>query len=158
MKKNKFIDMDNVRGEEQRKVMEEIEHLGICPFCSQHLSRFHKKPIIKQTRHWLLTTNQWPYNNRKTHMLLIAKKHAEKLSDLSPVAGKELIELSQWVEQHFKVNGGAIAMRFGDTKYSAATVKHLHVQFIEPNVKKLGPDESVVLYIGKPLKKKGVRK
>ena len=90
-------------------------------------------------------------------MMLISKKHAEKLSDLPPAAGKEMIEMSQWIEQHFKVKGGAIAMRFGDTKYSAATLTHLHMQFIEPDVAKLGPDESVAIYIGKPLKKKGVK-
>lgn len=90
-------------------------------------------------------------------MILFANKHAEKLSDLPAEAGKELFEICAFVEKNFRVKGGAIALRFGDPKYSAATIKHLHWQFVEPDVAKLGPDESVAIYIGKPLKKKGVK-
>jgi hypothetical protein len=45
-----------------------------------------------------------------------------------------------------------MAMRFGETKYSAGTVKHLHAQFIVPDVDQ--PDfEPVRIKIGSSTKK-----
>jgi diadenosine tetraphosphate (Ap4A) HIT family hydrolase len=65
--------------------------------------------------------------------LLIYKVHAINLSDLSPAAGQELFELIAEIEQTYDIKGGGLAMRFGDTDYSAGTVSHLHIQLIEPD-------------------------
>jgi len=56
------------------------------------------------------------------------------LSDLSPAAGQELFELIAEIEQSYAIKGGGLAMRFGDTDYSAGTISHLHVQLIEPDI------------------------
>lgn len=131
-----FVDIDNARVEEQKRVMEQIIADGDCPFCLENLKKYHPRPIIRETKHWLLTENAWPYENTKLHLLLIAKTHFENLAGLTPEMGADYVELLKWVEQEYQVPGGGIALRFGDTNYSAGTVLHLHAQFIVPDIDK----------------------
>ena len=140
-----FVDLDNARVEEQKQVMQDIISADHCPFCAENLEKYHRQPIIKETEHWVLTKNQWPYNNTKLHLLAIYKQHVTNLADLEPIAGKELLELFQWVEKEYSVPGGGWAMRFGDTDYSAGTVAHIHSQFLVPDIHR--PD-----YNQKPVK------
>lgn len=130
--KNQHVNVANTRSEEQREQMEEILAAGHCPFCDENLKKYHKAPILKEGKFWLLTANQWPYQHTKHHFLLIYREHVTNLAGVNPEAGKELIELAQWVEKEYSVPGGGIAMRFGDTDYSAGTVAHLHAQFLVP--------------------------
>lgn len=140
-----FVDLDNARVDEQRQVMERIVEADHCPFCLENLQEYHKVPNIKEGKYWLLTENQWPYVHTKHHFLLILKEHKEKLSDLDPIVGQELLELAQWAEREYKIPGGGLIMRFGETDYSAGTVKHLHAQLVEPDI--MAPD-----YANQPLK------
>jgi ATP adenylyltransferase len=143
-----FVDLDNARLEEQKKVMEKIIAEGHCPFCRENLMQYHKAPILKEGKYWMVTPNQWPYENIKYQFLLIYTKHAEKLSDLDPAAGSELLEFFAWLEKEYQVPGGGVCMRFGDSNYSAGTVLHIHAQFIVPDINKEGY-EPVRFKIGK---------
>lgn len=143
-----FVDLDNAREDEQRQVMKDIIDSKHCPFCLENLRKYHKQQILKDGKYWLVTPNQWPYENTQYHFLAILKEHAEKLSEVPSDAGKELFELMAWLEKEYDVPGGGFAMRFGDTNYSAGTVNHLHVQFIVPDIKKPG-FEPVRVKIGK---------
>lgn len=134
MQKKQFVDLDNAREDEQKKVMNEIIEADHCPFCLENLKKYHKQPIIKEGKFWLVTNNQWPYKHTQLHFLVIYKDHAINLSELDPKSGTELLELLQWVETEYQVPGGGWAMRFGDTNYSAGTVNHIHVQFIQPDI------------------------
>jgi ATP adenylyltransferase len=127
-----FVNLENARNEHQRKVMTDIEHNGDCPFCPENLELYHKNPILRKGAHWLLTTNQWPYDNTERHLLAISNKHAESLADLDPQAFSELQEHFVWAEDEFKIAAGGIAMRFGDTQRNGASVRHLHAHLIEP--------------------------
>ena len=129
----KLIEMGNVRGDRQRRVMERIEALKECPFCEENLKKYHKQKIIKQGKYWTLTPNQWPYDDTELHLLAIARKHVERLDDLSKAAFTELLELFQWAERKYKLDYGAIAMRFGDVGGTGATVLHLHAHLIVAN-------------------------
>lgn len=133
-----FVDMDNARLEEQRQVMQEIIDQGHCPFCMENIRKYHKQQILKDGQYWILTLNQWPYENTRVHLLAILKTHAEKLAEVPAAAGQELFEMMAWAEQEYQVEGGAIGMRFGDTNHSAGTVNHIHAQFIIPDLKKPG--------------------
>lgn len=135
-KKNtqKYVDMDNARYDDQKKVMQEIIDAEHCPFCLENLRKYHKQPILKEGTYWLLTRNQWPYEYTKIHLLAIYKEHATNLAELDPQSGVELLELLQWVEAEYRIPGGGWVMRFGNTKYSAGTVNHIHVQFIQPDI------------------------
>jgi len=132
--KNQFINLANARETEQKSVMKDIADAEHCPFCRENLCKYHQQPILKEGQFWLVTTNQWPYRHTKHHFLLIYKVHAVSLSDLSPAAGQELFELIAEIEQSYAIKGGGLAMRFGDTDYSAGTISHLHVQLIEPDI------------------------
>ena len=131
-----FVDIDNSRQPEQVAVMEQIIEDGGCPFCLENFQKYHEQEIVKEGKFWLITPNRWPYENTKFHFLAILKIHAENLQEIPIGAGDELIELFQWVEQHYNLPGGGWAMRFGDTNYSAGTVKHIHAQFIVPDIEK----------------------
>ena len=88
---------------------------------------------MKEGIFWILTENQWPYENSKIHFLAIYKDHARDLVDISYEAGAELLELFQWVSLNYSVPGGAMVMRFGDMDYSAGTVGHVHAHFLQPD-------------------------
>lgn len=144
----KFVDIENARLDEQRQVMEKIIAEGHCPFCLENLQLYHKKPFLKKGTYWWVTENQWPYENTKHHFLAIYTQHAEKLSDIQPEAGQELLQLFAEIETEFTLPGGGFAMRFGDTNYSAGTINHIHAQLIQPEIEK--PDFKPVRFkIGK---------
>jgi ATP adenylyltransferase len=129
-----FVDLDNARVQEQRQVMQQIIDADHCPFCLENLEEYHKVPILKMGQYWFVTHNQWPYQHTKIHLLIILKEHKEDLSELDPAVGQELLELAKWGQQEFHIPGGGLSLRFGETDYSAATVKHLHAQLIQPDI------------------------
>lgn len=131
--KNKFINVNNSRKQEQIEVMQKIAEQQHCPFCLENLKLYHKQPILEEGRYWILTTNQWPYQHTKYHFLLIYKEHATKLADLKAEAGAELFTMLKKLEKKYHFEGGGFAMRFGDTDFSAGTVNHLHVQLVVPD-------------------------
>ncbi len=148
MQKKQFIDIENTRTDVQKKVMADIADAQHCPFCSENLAKYHTQPILRETKYWLLTKNQWPYAHTKVHLLAIYKTHAERLAELAPEAGEDLLELMQWAEAKYDVPGGGWAMRFGDTNHSAGTVLHIHAQFLVPDLESAG-FEPVRIKIGK---------
>jgi diadenosine tetraphosphate (Ap4A) HIT family hydrolase len=143
-----FVDIDNTREDDQREVMQDIISADHCPFCTENLKKYHKQPLLKDGKYWLVTSNQWPYKNTKVHLLIIYKEHAVELSELNPESGKELLEFTAWAEKEYQIPGGGWSMRFGDTNYSAGTVNHIHVQFIQPDIE--APDfKPVRIKLGK---------
>lgn len=137
-------DILNAREGEQVAVMEQMLAEDHCPFCEENLLKYHKKEILQNGTHWLVTWNQWPYANTKMHFLFILKKHGEVLADLSPDAGRELVEMSQWLEREFKIEGGGIVLRFGDTEFSGGTIPHIHAQLLVPDIDAEGFEEKPV--------------
>ncbi len=151
-KTSPFVDLDNARLDEQRNVMKKIMAEGHCPFCAENLTRYHKQPILRDGKYWSLTYNQWPHANTKLNLLIIYKAHAENLSQLDPRSGNELLEILTWAATEFKVPGGGVGIRFGNTDYSAGSVNHIHAQFFVPD--RENPEfEPVRFKIGKDLKK-----
>ena len=144
--------MKSIRRDDQRAVMEEIKRQGHCPFCSDHLHKYHKSPIIKEGKFWLLTDNQWPYANTKHQLLAIYKTHVEHISDMEPEAGKELIELFSEEAKKRSISGGGVAMRFGSSEHGnyGSSVLHLHAHLIEPNLETMENNESWKFKFGQP--------
>lgn len=129
-----FVNLANARNDEQRGVMEHIAAEGDCPFCPDHLAKYHHKPILRTGDNWLLTENQWPYDNTRTHLLAIATYHAESLEDLHEGAFEELGDHFRWATREYAIKAGGLAMRFGsDIGSNGATVRHLHSHLIEPD-------------------------
>ncbi len=131
-KKNSFVNLENARKTEQLAVMQRIQDRGECPFCAENLRKEHKNPILSESKHWILTHNQWRYDEAQLHLLLISTVHARNLNDLPSEAGKELLEALQWAEKRFNITSGGVAIRFGDIRYNGATIDHLHAHLIVP--------------------------
>jgi len=133
--KKKFVNLKNAREGEYRKVIEKIVKTGKCPFCKEYF-KYHKKPIFKKRGGWFLTDNSWPYKNAQCHLIIIGEKHKENFLELKK---KDLIEVSyliNWAIKRFKIKGGSLAMRFGNTNFTGASVSHIHFHIISPKINK----------------------
>ncbi|MDP2651281.1 MAG: HIT domain-containing protein [bacterium] len=139
------VELANVRSDEQREVMERIFVEDKCPFCSENLPRHHKKPINRNWKHWLVTENQWAYDNSKLHFLVISRRHLEDIQDLSAEESQELLFITKWLQNLHRISSGALAMRFGEPGPAGATIRHLHAHVIVPDPDGEGP---VLFHIG----------
>ncbi|MFH1181119.1 MAG: HIT domain-containing protein [bacterium] len=131
----KFVDTKNARKGEYKKVIEKIAKTGRCPFCPENF-KYHKKPIYKTKGNWFLTNNSWPYKNTIEHLLIVGKKHYENFSELKKNDFEDVSFLTNWAIKNFKIKGGAICMRFGDTDFTGASVAHIHFHIISPKINK----------------------
>jgi ATP adenylyltransferase len=146
-KGSKVVNTRFAKSAEYKAVLNTIAGTKLCPFCPDNF-RYHKNPILKQSAGWLLTESSWPYKNAKKHFLIISLKHKEKLSQLSASDMSAILNLGTWAVKKFKLKGGALAMRFGDTNYTGASVSHIHAHLIHPNLNKKGVAETVNFPIG----------
>jgi ATP adenylyltransferase len=112
------------------KVINKITEDGVCPFCPEHLANYHPNPILKEGEYWLYTRNAYPYEGAVHHFLLIHKAHIQAFADITPAAWLELQELINAIAHEHDIPGGAFVCRFGETKYTGASVSHLHAQLI----------------------------
>ncbi len=150
--KNRYIYLPNVHSQKQLDHYMEIEEQGICPFCPEYLAENHKQPTLYETPCWILTSNQYHYKNAKQHFMVIAKEHAENILDLPDTAFTELGEIMRFVEKKYRFTGGGLLFRFGDPRYSGATIKHLHMQITEPDIENMQAGDQFLLHLGKSLK------
>ncbi len=134
-KAKRVVNTRFAKGQGYLEVLESIEAKGKCPFCPDNF-KYHKHPTLKDDDKWLLTRCSWPYKNTKEHFLIISKIHKEYFSDLSNDDMKSVRLLVDWATKEFDLKGGAIALRFGDTEHTGATVCHLHFHLIVPEVGK----------------------
>jgi diadenosine tetraphosphate (Ap4A) HIT family hydrolase len=132
---------------EYEKIISSIEKKGKCPFCPDNF-KYHKEPILKKENHWFLTKNSWPYKNTKYHFIIIGKKHKENFSELNENDFKSVKRLTNWALKKFKIKGGALTIRFGDTDHTGATVCHLHFHLISPKLDKENKVKTVNFPIG----------
>ena len=56
--------------------------------------------------------------------------------------------LAKWAAKKYKIQGGALTMRFGESNFTGATVSHLHAHLIYPAVGKRNHSKTVVFPIG----------
>ena len=150
MKRNNkptFVDPTSAEGRKKyQKVLKEIITEGVCPFCPETF-KWHTKPILKRLNGWLITENFSPYENAKFHFILVGKKHKEKISELTLTDWRTITSLISWAVKKYDIKGGGITMRFGDSLYTGATVKHLHLHLISPEIEK-GKAKTVSFPIG----------
>ena len=127
------VDPRFAKGVQYRKVLEEINGTGVCPFCPAYF-KWHTKPILKRAGGWLITENFNPYKNAAIHLLLVKKDHAESIENLVKRDWSDVAALTRWAAKHFHIRGGAFAMRFGENVFTGATVRHIHAHLIVPRV------------------------
>ena len=146
--KQKFVNLTNARPGEYKRVIEEIAKTGKCPFCKDNL-KYHRKPIVKRSGEWFLTGGTWPYKNTRCHLIILGEKHRENFSELTKKDFEAVFYLAKWAIKKYKIKGGALATRFGDTNYTGASVSHLHFHLISPQInKKTGHSKTVNFPVG----------
>ena len=126
------VDLRYAKSEDYRAVLEDILARGECPFCPNHLSTWHTKPILREEGGWLITESRWPYEQAAHHFLVIGGRHLEHLEDIAPSDLAAVHHLMAWAAQKFGIPGGALLLRFGNPLFSGATVRHLHFHLISP--------------------------
>jgi len=131
----KFVNLTNARPGEYRNVIEQIQKTGKCPFCKDNL-KYHRKPIVKRSGEWFLTEGTWPYKNTRCHLMILGDKHRENFFELKKKDLEAVFSLVKFAIRKYKIKGGALAMRFGNTDYTGASVAHLHFHLISPKINK----------------------
>jgi len=144
---NAGIDIRFAKTGDYRKTLEKIIDTDKCPFCPDNF-KYHKKPILKKMNGWLATENSWPYKDTKYHFIFIPEKHLEDFSDLTIDDFATIKELVNWVIKKYNIKGGGVTIRFGEQKYTGATVRHLHLHLIVPE---LDSDTDVAKVVNFPI-------
>ncbi len=144
----KYVNLEHAREDEQRKVMEDIVADKVCPFCPEHLLRFHARPVLYENDHWVLTENQWPYQQSQLHLLCIAKRHIISPAELVDDEWTGFGVLMHWACTEYNIPGGGLLMRFGESGYSGSTVQHLHGHLIVPPHHAAGQAKRISLWLG----------
>lgn len=119
-----------------QKVIQSISKDGVCPFCPEYFTKYHEKPTLIKGQYWILTDSMYPYKNSTHHFLLVHKKHVEQIQDVTKNAWKELKEIIDQITSDEKIPGATLLFRFGKTKYTGASVSHLHAQLVSGPGKK----------------------
>lgn len=128
--KQDLMNLGNARTPLQIENMKKIEAEGFCPFCPEHLKKYHEPPILKEGAHWIVTPNMYPYENVSQQILFITKEHLTDSKDLSSDAWAELQELIQWTIKELDIDAATLLMRSGNMHKTGATVLHLHAQLV----------------------------
>lgn len=145
--KKRFVQKEFAKSKNYRQVLATIERTRRCPFCKENF-RYHKKPILKRGDGWLATENSWPYGGTRVHCLIIAERHCERFEELTPRDFFAIMRLTRWLIRRYRMPGGGLALRFGNPRFTGATVSHLHFQLIQPAPKAHGKTEVVNFPIG----------
>lgn len=145
--KKKFVDLTGAQGRAQYvETIKQILSDGVCPFCTKNFLRYHTRPILRRGKYWLVTENMNPYHGSKNHYLFVSTKHVESPDKLPPQGWGELQGHIRWLKNKYRLPAGSFFMRFGDTRYTGASVAHLHAQLLVGSRRSRGTEPiSVVL-------------
>ena len=105
-----------------------MERSGGCLFCEiQGESEDVLVGILKRGRHWFVILNLFPYTNG--HVMIVANRHIEKLSEITAEEGEELIELLsicvKALQETYHPKGMNVGTNLGASA-GAGVVGHLH--------------------------------
>ncbi|SEG89624.1 Diadenosine tetraphosphate (Ap4A) hydrolase [Thermomonospora echinospora] len=122
--------LDNHRTPEQLEEMRRLEAAGICLFCPDGLRSHPTQRIIRETAHWHITPNAYPYKGTAVHLLLVPHEHVTDLADLSEPARLDFFQALQWVRNEYDLTYYGLGIRNGDCRYTGGTIAHVHVHLL----------------------------
>ncbi len=134
-RREKVVDPASAGTEEYRNILEEVQRDGKCPFCPENF-HWHTEKILRRSANWFITRNAFSYQEAEYAFLIIPTTHKERFEELKADDFLNISFLVRWVIKEFNIKGGGFAMRFGDTAYTGATVRHIHAHIIVPKVDK----------------------
>ncbi len=127
----RFVQKEFAKSPAYRRILSGIEQARHCPFCPENF-KYHQRSILRRSGGWLATENSWPYRGTRVHCLLISERHRERFGELTLQDFAAIRQLTQWLIRRYRIAGGGLALRFGDPRFTGATVRHLHFQLIQP--------------------------
>ena len=134
MAANRLVDQTNAfrpgSDGSYERLIGNINNRGVCPFCPEHLHEFHTKPIFAETEFWTATDNMVPYTGTSEHLLFIHRQHIETIGEMSPEAWIDLLDLYKGIVRARNILGSTLLMRNGETRFTGASVTHLHAQVL----------------------------
>lgn len=133
MSEQEFIDTRHVKNPDLLKHVKRVAEHG-CPFCEDQLLMSFPDGPVEEVGHWVLTpvTPGYEYENAEHHLLLITREHLRDIRELDDEAWVDLLKLAKWACEEYGIPGGGFAFRFGDSNFSGAEIRHLHVHLIKP--------------------------
>lgn len=128
-----FVDRRHAKSDQYARDLAEIQAQGVCPLCPDVFpGKWHTNPILNTIGSWLITRNMHPYPNAQEHFLIVGERHIENITELLPDDLAAIHQLACWATLEFHLPGGLLALRFGNTEFTGATVKHLHAHLVVP--------------------------
>ncbi len=102
-----------------------LEKLKVCPFCS-----IKKNEVLKQNKNAILILAKAPYT--KDHLLVVSRKHALKLKDLTKQQKEDIEKLINYGMKllNKKYNNVTILYREGNKKQAGKSIDHMHYHLI----------------------------
>jgi diadenosine tetraphosphate (Ap4A) HIT family hydrolase len=142
-----FVDPTYARTGKYGAVISEIAQKNVCPFCPETF-HWHTNPILRRDGSWFITKSMQPYKDTEHHFLILGVKHKVNVTELTPTDWSHIRQLIAWAEDRFGLLGGGLTLRFGDTRFTGATVSHLHLHLIVPQLDDAGRAKPVYFPIG----------
>jgi diadenosine tetraphosphate (Ap4A) HIT family hydrolase len=129
----KQVDVGNaqvVSRDDYVQTLEMIIAKGFCPFCEENLDYHHRRPLLYKSKHWLVTRNSWPYEGTEFHILFIARRHIERIEEMSATEWLDLKDLHRKFVEEYVIQGGTFFIRSGIMGITGASVIHLHAHLV----------------------------
>ncbi len=142
LRSNKYVDLANCRSNDQKHQYQQILEEGYDPFETVERIKKLGNEVVYENKNWIAFQNQH-YTDRKNHFVVIAKRFVTEPSELQIAEKFDLFEAYEDLTNMYDILGGMLVMRFGDTRLSGASVKHLHFHIVEPN-----PNTSIPMFVG----------
>jgi len=128
-----FVNSTYAKNGVYAETIKSIQGRKVCPFCPEVFpGQWHTNPILRRSGNWLITRNMFPYTNTQEHLLIVGNRHIEELAQLGKGDFADILKLAKWATMKLGLPGGLLAMRFGDSAYTGATVKHIHAHLVVP--------------------------
>ncbi|UCF06727.1 MAG: HIT domain-containing protein [bacterium] len=105
-----------------------MPHEEGCLFCRlQQAERDEEIGILRRGAHWYVVLNIFPYTNG--HIMVVAVRHIERLGEMTPEEGAELVSLlavsERAIDEVYRPEGLNIGVNRG-VSAGAGVVGHLH--------------------------------
>ena len=110
--------MENHRSAEQLADMEQLEARGLCLFCPDGLAQHGRQCVLRETSHWSITPNEFPYPGTALHLLLVPHQHVGDILDLDEAARADFWTALGWVRDRYELTYYGLGVRNGDCRYS----------------------------------------
>jgi len=102
-----------------------------CLFCEIQKREDKEVMILKRVKHWFVILNSFPYTSG--HVMVVARRHFEKISEITEEEGIELIallrECEKAIDEVYKPDGINVGVNRGSSA-GAGIVGHIHFHVV----------------------------